>query len=142
MSAAAPDNPYGAFNFRIMLNGAYVAGASLVTGMERNETERDDSSSHVKYEPVIFAGLVTSDPQFLEWARSSTSEAPQSFNGRDVRQLVVERYVDDNLRATHTVYSCWVSEYETSSEPDADTRLIHIPMMRLEHGGVHVRQAG
>jgi phage tail-like protein len=142
--SASRDDSYGAFSFRIMSNGIYVAGASLVIGMEANEAELDDSPSggHVKYEPVVFEGLVTGDPAFLEWMRVSTSDAPGSVNGRDVRQLVVEQYVQDNLRATHTVYNCWVSEYQSLPEADANANLIPVEMVRLEHEGVHARPAG
>jgi phage tail-like protein len=144
VSAASRDNPYGAFNFRIMLDGAYVAGASLVIGMEANEAELGVSPSggHVHYEPVILEGLVTNDPDFLEWARSNSPDAPESSDGRDTKQLVVEQYVDNNLKATHTVYSCWVSEYQDLPEVDANANLVPIQTMRLEHGGVHVRPAG
>jgi phage tail-like protein len=144
--SASRDDPYDAFSFRIMLNGNYVAGVSLVTGMEANEAELDDSPSggHVKYEPIVFEGLVTGDPEFLQWMHLSTSEAPGNFNSRDVRQLVVEQYVQDNLRATHTVYDCWVSEYQGVPEADANAgaNLIVVETVRLEHQGVHVRSAG
>ena len=143
--SASQDNPYSAFSFRIMLNGNYVAGVSLVIGMEANAAELDDAPSggHVKYEPIVFEGLVIGDPEFLEWMRASTSDRPgNNLNGTDVRQLVVEQYVQDNLRATHTIYNCWVSEYQSLPDADPNANLVPVETVRLEHQGVHARPAG
>ena len=144
--SAPPDHdyPYAAFNFRIVWAGVTVAGASIITGIDlptEAELETADSSGHLKYEPLVLEGVVTGDTDFLEWARSSAAEDPGNIEDRDTRQFVVEQYIGDDLRATHTLYTCWVSDYQALHDVDGDDGLAAIEVLRLEHGGVHVRPA-
>ena len=110
MSLPAPrKDPYESFKFRIMWDGEYIAGASLITGLEPSSAADLDaagSPGDVKYEPVILEGVVTGNQDFLDWARLRTSAAPEPAADDDPRQIVVEQYTGDSLHAMYTLYRC------------------------------------
>src|SRR5215212_10654853 len=96
--AATRMDPYKNFKFRIMWDGEYIAGASLITGLEPSSAADLDaagSAGDVKHEPVVLEGVVTSHQDFLDWARLTTSTAPKPAAYGDPRQIVVEQYTGD-----------------------------------------------
>jgi len=144
-SAATGQNPYKSFKFRIMWDGEYIAGASLITGLEPSSAADLDaagSPGDVKHEPVILEGVVTSNQDFLDWARLKTSTAPEPAADDNPRRIVVEQYTGDSLHATYTLYRSWVSEFQALPDLDANANLVAIELIQLEHEGVHVRPGG
>ena len=138
-------DPYKNFKFRIMWDGEYIAGASLITGLEPSSAADLDaagSAGDVKHEPVVLEGVVTSNQDFLDWARLKTSTAPKPAVDGDPRQIVVEQYAGDNLHATYTFYRCWVSDFQALPDLDANANMVAIELVQLEHEGVHVRRGG
>ncbi len=138
-------DPYKNFKFRIMWDGEYIAGASLITGLEPSSAADLDaagSAGDVKHEPVVLEGVVTSNQDFLDWARLKTSTAPKPAADGDPRQIVVEQYTGDNVHATYTLYRCWVSEFQALPDLDANANMVAIELVQLEHEGVHVRPGG
>jgi phage tail-like protein len=125
-------DPYKSFKFRIMWDGEYIAGASLITGLEPSSVADLDaagSPGDVQHEPVVLEGVVTSDQDFLDWARIKTSPAPEpAADDDDSRQIVVEQYTGDSLHAPYTLYRCWVSEFQALSDLDANAAMVAIEL--------------
>ena len=131
--SATRKDPYKSFKFRIMWDGEYIAGASLITGLEPSSAADLDaagSAGDVKHEPVVLEGVVTSNRDFLDWARLTTSSAPEPAADDDPRQIVVEQYTGDSLHATYTLYRCWVSEFQALPDLDADATLVAIELVQ------------
>ena len=147
MSASASGglDPYQNFKFRIMWDGTYVAGASLINGIQpltEGEIEAAEASGHLKHEPVVLEGVVSGDREFVAWARIEESTSPEPAHDGNPREIVIEQRNGDTLQATYTLLQCWVSEFEALPDMDGNVNLIAIERLQLEHEGVHVRPAG
>ena len=128
MSASASGglDPYQNFKFRIMWDGTYVAGASLITGIQ----------------PLTEGEIVSGDREFVAWARIEESTSPEPAHDGNPREIVIEQRNGDTLQATYTLLQCWVSEFEALPDMDGNVNLIAVERLQLEHEGVHVRPAG
>jgi phage tail-like protein len=142
-------DPYKNMKFRIKWDGKYVAGVSKVSALKKSTepvTHReggDPSTSRVspslwKFEPITLERGVTHDPEFENWANliyNTDGDAAISLNNFR-KDLILELLNEQGVVAkAYKVYRCWVSEYQSLPELDANAHAIAIERMVLQNEG-------
>lgn len=144
-------DPYKNFKFRVKWDGRYVAGVSKVGALKRTTevvTHRsggDPSSSRKspgrsEFEAITLERGVTHDLEFEQWANKVWnfgaglgSEASLSDFRKD---LTIEAYNEaGQLVLAYNVYRCWVSEFQSLPELDANANAVAIQTLKLENEG-------
>ncbi|WP_447979258.1 phage tail protein [Candidatus Nitrospira bockiana] len=144
-------DPYKNFKFRVKWDGRYVAGVSKVSALKRTtevvkHREGGDPSSSRKspgrteYEPITLERGVTHDPEFEKWANkiwSVGSGLGAEASLKDFRKdIIIELYNEaGQLALAYKVYRCWVSEYQSLPDLDANANAVAIQHLKLEHEG-------
>ena len=144
-------DPYKNFKFRVKWDGRYVAGISKMSALKRTtevvkHREGGDPSSSRKspgrseYEPVTLERGVTHDTEFEKWANKvwnygSALGAETSL--KDFRKdVVVELYNEaGQMAVAYKLFRCWVSEYQSMPEMDANANAVAIQTLKLENEG-------
>jgi phage tail-like protein len=145
-------DPYKPFNFRVKIDGHYVAGVSKV-GMLKRTTEvvkhragGDPSTSRkspgrTEYEAITLERGVTHDQDFEQWANkvwNYGSGLGAETSLKDFRKdvVVIEVYNEaGQLAIAYNVYRCWVSEFQALPELDASSSAVAIQTIKLENEG-------
>jgi len=144
-------DPYKNFKFRVKWDGRYVAGISKVGSLKRTtevvkHREGGDPSSSRKspgrteYEAITLERGVTHDPEFEKWANKVWSLGAglgAEVSLRDFRKdLIIEMYNEaGQVVLAYKVYRCWVSEYQSLPDLDANANAVAIQHLKLEHEG-------
>ena len=144
-------DPYKNFKFRIKWDGKYVAGMSKVSALKRSTevvTHReggDPSSSRkspgrTEYEAVTLERGVTHDTEFEKWANKVWQV--QAGLGAEVslkdfrKDIILEVYNEaGQLALAYKIYRCWVSEFQSLSDLDANANAVAIQHLKLENEG-------
>ena len=144
-------DPYKNFKFRVKWDGRYIAGVSKVSALRRTTevvSHRDggDPSSNRKapgrtnYEAITLERGVTHDTEFESWANKvwnfgSGLGAEVSLN--DFRKEIQIEFYNEagQLAITYNVHRCWVSEYQSLPELDANANAVAIQTLKLENEG-------
>ncbi|MEP6714235.1 MAG: phage tail protein [Terriglobia bacterium] len=142
-------DPYKNMKFRIKWDGKYVAGVSKVSALKKSTepvTHReggDPSTSRVspslwKFEPITLERGVTHDPEFENWANliyNTDGDAAISLNNFR-KDIILELLNEQGVVAkAYKVFRCWVSEYQSLPELDANAHAIAIERMVLQNEG-------
>ena len=144
-------DPYKNFKFRIKWDGRYVAGVSKMSALKRT-TEAvkhrdggDPSSSRkspgkTEYEAITLERGVTHDIEFEQWANKVWnwgSGLGAEVSLRDFRKEVVLEVYNEagQLAIAYKVYRCWVSEFQSLPELDANANAVAIQTLKLENEG-------
>lgn len=144
-------DPYKNFKFRVKWDGKYVAGVSKVGGLKKSSEVvefregGDPSTSHkspgrTKYEAITLERGVTHDTEFEKWANkvwNYNSGPGTEVSLKDFRkEITIELYNESGqLVRSHKVYRCWVSEYQSSPDLDANANAVAIEHIKLENEG-------
>jgi phage tail-like protein len=144
-------DPYKNFKFRVKWDGRYVAGVSKVGALKRStevveHREGGDPSTsrkspgRSKYEPITLERGVTHDPEFEKWANKVWNFGAglgAETSLKDFRKdILIEMYNEaGQLALTYKVYRCWVSEFQSLPDLDANANAIAIQTLRLENEG-------
>ena len=144
-------DPYKNFKFRVKWDGRYVAGISKVSALKRTtevvkHREGGDPSSSRKspgrteYEAITLERGVTHDPEFEKWANKVWSLGAglgAEVSLRDFRKdIIIEMYNEaGQVVLAYKVYRCWVSEYQSLPDLDANANAVAIQHLKLEHEG-------
>ena len=144
-------DPYKNFKFRVKWDGRYVAGVSKVSALKRTtevvkHREGGDPSSSRKspgrteYEAITLERGVTHDPEFEKWANKVWSLGAglgAEISLRDFRKdIIIEMYNEaGQVALAYKVYRCWVSEYQSLPDLDANANAVAIQHLKLEHEG-------
>jgi phage tail-like protein len=149
-------DPYKNFKFRLKWDGKYVAGVSKMGALKRTtevvkHREGGDPSTSRKspgrteYDAITLERGVTHDITFEQWANKVwdyTSGASQGSSGKEVslkdfrKDILIEVYNEANqLAIAYKVYRCWVSEYQSLPEFDANANAVAIQTIKLENEG-------
>jgi phage tail-like protein len=144
-------DPYKNFKFRIKWGADYVAGVSKIGGLKRTtevvkHREGGDPSSSRKspgrteYEAITIERGVTHDVAFEQWANKVWNYG--SGLGKEVsladfrKDLVIEVYNEAGQAAVrYKVFRCWVSEFQSMSDLDANGNAVLIQHLKLETEG-------
>jgi phage tail-like protein len=144
-------DPYKNFKFRLKWDGKYVAGISKCSALKRTTEvvkHRDggDPSSSRKspgrseYEAITLERGVTHDPEFEKWANKVWqvgSGLGAEVSLKDFRKdLIIEVYNEaGQLALAYKVYRCWVSEYQSLPDLDANANAVALQHLKLENEG-------
>jgi phage tail-like protein len=144
-------DPYKNFKFRVKWDGRYVAGISKV-GMLKRATEvvkhregGDPSSSRkspgrTEFDPITLERGVTHDKEFEQWANkvwNFGSGLGAEVSLKDFRKdIIIEVYNEaGQLAIAYKVFRCWVSEYQSLPDLDANANAVAIQSIKLENEG-------
>ncbi len=144
-------DPYKNFKFRVKWDGRYVAGISKVGALKRTtepvkHREGGDPSTSRKspgrseFEAITLERGVTHDPEFEAWANrvwrfgaGLGSEASLKDFRKD---LIIEVYNEaGQVVLSYKVFRCWVSEFQSLPELDAQGNAVAIQTIKLENEG-------
>lgn len=144
-------DPYKNFKFRVKWDGRYVAGISKVSALKRTTevvTHRDggDPSSSRKspgrteYEAITLERGVTHDTEFEKWANkvwNFGSGLGSEVSLKDFRKdIIIEVYNEaGQLAIAYKVFRCWVSEFQSVPDLDANANAVAIQTLKLENEG-------
>jgi phage tail-like protein len=144
-------DPYKNFKFRVKWDGKYVAGVSKVGSLKRTtevvkHREGGDPSSSRKspgrteYEAITLERGVTHDKDFEQWANKVWNYG--SGLGAEValkdfrKDMIIEVYNESGqLAIAYKVYRCWVSEFQSLPDLDANANAVAIQTIKLENEG-------
>jgi phage tail-like protein len=144
-------DPYKNFKFRLKWDGKYVAGISKCSALKRTtevvkHREGGDPSSSRKspgrteYEAITLERGVTHDTEFEKWANKvwqinnglGQEVSLQSFR----KDIIIEFYNEaGQLALAYKVYRCWVSEFQSLPDLDANANAVAIQHLKLENEG-------
>src|SRR5437773_4391887 len=144
-------DPYKNFKFRVKWDGRYVAGVSKVGSLKRTtevvkHREGGDPSSSRKspgrteYEAITMERGVTHDPEFEKWANKVWSIGAglgAEVSLKDFRKdIIVEMYNEAGQAVlAYKIYRCWVSEFQSLPDLDANANAVAIQHIKLENEG-------
>jgi phage tail-like protein len=144
-------DPYKNFKFRVKWDGHYVAGVSKVSMLKRTtevvkHREGGDASSSRKspgrteYDAITLERGVTHDKDFEQWANKAWyygAGLGQEVSLKDFRKdIILEVYNEaGQLAIAYKIYRCWVSEYQSLPDLDANANAVAIQHIKLETEG-------
>src|ERR671915_128283 len=144
-------DPYKNFKFRIKWDGQYVAGVSKISALRRTtemieHREGGDPSTtrkspgRTKYEAITLERGVTHDTEFEKWASkvwNFGSGLGAEVSLADFRKdIIIEVYNEaGQLALSYNVFRCWVSEFQTLPDLDANANAVAIQTLKLENEG-------
>ena len=142
-------DPYKNFKFRVKWDGKTVLGVSKVGALKRttevvkhreggeNSTDRK-SPGRTTYEAVTMERGLTHDPEFENWANKV-----HQFSGDTAMDLV--NYKKDltlellnekgHVAKRYYLYRCWVSEFTSLPDLDANANAVAIESIKIELEG-------
>ena len=144
-------DPYKNFKFRVKWDGRYVAGVSKVGTLKRTtevvkHREGGDPSSSRKspgrteYDAISLERGVTHDTEFEKWANKVWNLGAglgSEVSLKDFRKdILLELYNEaGQLAITYKVFRCWVSEFQSLPDLDANANAVAIQHIKLENEG-------
>jgi len=144
-------DPYKNFKFRVKWDGKYVAGVSKVSALKRStevveHREGGDPSisrkspGRTKYEPITLERGITHDVEFEKWANkvwNFGSGLGAEVSLKDFRKdIIIEVYNEaGQLAIAYNIYRCWVSEFQSLADLDANANAVAIQTLKLENEG-------
>jgi phage tail-like protein len=144
-------DPYKNFKFRVKWDGRYVAGVSKVGALKRStemveHREGGDPSTsrkspgRTKYEAVTLERGVTHDQEFERWANKVWNFGAglgAEVSLKDFRKdISIEVYNEAGQKVlAYSLFRCWVSEYQSLPDLDANANAIAIQTIKLENEG-------
>ncbi|ANJ55730.1 MULTISPECIES: phage tail protein [Pseudomonas] len=144
-------DPYKNFKFRVKWDGRYVAGISKVSALKRTtevvkHREGGDPSSSRKspgrteFEAITLERGVTHDADFERWANkvwNFASGLGAEVSLKDFRKdIIIELYNEaGQLALAYKVFRCWVSEFQSLPDLDANANAVAIARLKLENEG-------
>ena len=144
-------DPYKNFKFRVKWDGRYVAGVSKVGALKRTtevvkHREGGDPSSSRKspgrteYDAITLERGVTHDKDFEQWANKVWNYGAglgRETSLKDFRKdIIVEVYNEaGQLAFAYKVFRCWVSEFQSQADLDANANAVLIQTIKIENEG-------
>jgi phage tail-like protein len=144
-------DPYKNFKFRVKWDGRYVAGVSKVSALKRTtemveHREGGDPSTsrkspgRSKYEAVTLERGVTHDLEFERWANKVWNFGAglgAEVSLKDFRKdISIEVYNEAGQKVlAYNLFRCWVSEYQSLPDLDANANAVALQTIKLENEG-------
>ena len=151
-------DPYKNFKFRVKWDGKYVAGVSKCSALKRTtevieHREGGDPSTsrkspgRSKYEAITLERGVTHDVEFEQWANkvwNFGSGLGSEVSLADFRKdIIIEVYNEaGQLAIAYKVFRCWVSEYQSLPDLDANANAVAIQTHQARERGDRARLRG
>jgi phage tail-like protein len=144
-------DPYKNFKFRVKWDGRYVAGVSKVGALKRStelveHREGGDPSTsrkspgRTKFEAITLERGVTHDLEFERWANkvwNFGASLGSEVSLKDFRKdISIEVYNEAGQKVlAYNVFRCWVSEFQSLPDLDANANAVAIQHIKLENEG-------
>jgi phage tail-like protein len=144
-------DPYKNFKFRVRWDGRAVLGVSKISALKRttevvkHRDGGDPSSSRkspgrTEFEAITLERGVTHDTEFDKWANkvwNLGSGLGAEVSLKDFRKdIVIEVYNEaGQVALAYKVFRCWVSEYQSLPDMDANANAVAIQHVKLECEG-------
>jgi phage tail-like protein len=144
-------DPYKNFKFRVKWDGKYVAGISKCSALKRTtevvkHREGGDPSSSRKspgrteYEAITLERGVTHDKEFEQWANkvwNFGSGLGAEVSLKDFRKDIIIELMNEagQVALAYKVFRCWVSEFQSQADLDANANAVLIQHIKLENEG-------
>ena len=142
-------DPYKNMKFRIKWDGRYVAGVCKVSTLKRSTepvTHReggDPSTARVspsvwKFDPITLERGVTHDLEFEKWANLIyNTDGDAAISLKNFRKDIIVELLNEQgvVAKAYKVYRCWVSEYQSLPDLDANAHAIAIEHMVIQNEG-------
>jgi phage tail-like protein len=144
-------NPYKNLKFQIRRHDKVVAGFNKVSSFDRRmgkgshrggagPSTRGKGSGRIEWDAITLEMGVTYDAEFGQWASqvSSSGVAPGSEPSLPGfrKELLLDFMNEAGQRVrSYKIYRCWVSEYETRPDLDANAKAVAILRVKLENKG-------
>src|SRR6516165_2111098 len=144
-------DPYKNFKFKVKWDGTPIAGLSKVSALKRTtevvkHREGGDPSSSRKspgrteYEAITLERGVTHDKEFEQWANKVWNFGAglgAEVSLKDFRKdIILEIYNEaGQLAIAYNVFRCWVSEFQSLADLDANANAVLIQHLKLENEG-------
>ena len=144
-------DPYKNFKFRIRWDGRFVAGISKVGALKRStemveHREGGDPSTsrkspgRTKFEAITLERGVTHDTEFEKWANKVWNFGAglgAEVSLKDFRKdIILEVYNEaGQLVLAYKIFRCWVSEFQSLPDLDANANAVAIQTIKLENEG-------
>ena len=150
-------DPYKNFKFRVKWDGRYVAGVSKVSPLKRttevvkhrdggDESSSRKSPGRTEFDAITLERGVTHDLEFEQWANkvwdySNAQAGPdqrvQEVSLADFRKdIIIDVFNEAGQKVlSYQIYRCWVSEYQSISDLDANANAVAIQHIKLENEG-------
>ncbi|UCD64466.1 MAG: phage tail protein [Candidatus Zixiibacteriota bacterium] len=142
-------DPYKNFKFRVSWDGKTVLGVSKVTALKRTtevvkhrdggDNSRDHKSpGRTSYEPVTMERGITHDPEFEKWANlvhpyaGDAAMDLKSFKKDLTLEVMNEK---GHVALRYFLYDCWVSEFQSVPDLDANANAVAIEYLKIELEG-------
>jgi phage tail-like protein len=142
-------DPYKNFKFRLKWDGRYIAGVSKISPLKKAtepvafRSGGDNSVQYLspstwKFDPITIERGVTQDPEFEQWANrvnTMTGDAGMALAGFR-KEITIELLNEaGQIAKAYNVFRCWVSEYTTLPELDANAHIVAIEKIVLQNEG-------
>src|SRR6201981_2967925 len=144
-------DPYKNFKFRVKWDNRYVAGVSKVSALKRttevvkHRSGGDPSTSfkspgRTEYDAITLERGVTHDTEFEKWANKVWNFGAglgAEVSLKDFRKdLIIEVYNEaGRVALAYNIFRCWVSEWQSFADLDANANAVLIQHIKLENEG-------
>jgi len=146
-------DPYKSFKFRVKFgtSPSYVAGVCKVSALKRTtevveHREGGDPSmsrkspGRNKFEAITLERGVTHDTDFEAWASKvwnfSGGIGAESSLADFRKDIIIDVFNEAGQKViSYRVFRCWVSEYQATSDFDANANAVLIQHIKLENEG-------
>jgi phage tail-like protein len=144
-------DPYKNFKFRVVWDKHTVAGVSKISSLKRttevvkHREGADPSSSRkspgrTEYEAITLERGVTHDPDFEQWCNKVWNYGAglgKEVSLKDFRKEIQIEIFNEagQLVLRYNVFRCWVSEFQATSDLDANGNAVLIQHLKLENEG-------
>jgi phage tail-like protein len=144
-------DPYKNFKFRVKWDGRYVAGISKVSTLKRtsevvkHRSGGDPSTSYkgpgrTEFDAITLERGVTHDTDFETWANkvwNFGSAVGAEASLADFRKDIIIELLNEAGQTviSYNVYRCWVSEFQSLPDLDANANAVAIAKLKIENEG-------
>ena len=144
-------DPYKNFKFRIKWDGQYVAGVNKMGALKRTtevveHREGGDPSTsrkspgRSKFEAITLERGVTHDTAFEAWANKvwnfEGGPGAESSLADFRKDIIIDVFNEAGQKViAYKVFRCWVSEYQSLPDLDANANAIAIQTIKIENEG-------
>ena len=142
-------DPYRTFRFKVKWDGQYVAGLTKMSALRRTTemVEFREAGENItsrklpgksSYTAVTLEAGVTYDTSFEDWANLVNDFASHSITslGEFRKNITVDVFNEAGQKVlSYQVFRCWVSEYQSLPDLDANANAVAIQHIKLENEG-------
>lgn len=142
-------DPYRTFKFQVLIDGKPVAGLKKVSALIKktevvewrtsgDPTQVQKIPGRTLYEPITLEQGLTHDPVFERWANLVNNiDGDSAMSLKNFRKDIIINVfnMQGMVAISYAVKRAWVSEYQALPDLDAESCLVGIQRIVLQHEG-------